>query len=113
MPIENGLKNMSVTAKLIGIEIYNLEFVQCENQQGYIRNSQLFGASIDENGDRAYKTDYQGSNLFAKIHTARQNGIMAPTLRFHLTYHWFHDNGYENFGDWVEGAYRQASAANR
>lgn len=98
--IDDGLVNTSVTAVLIGTETYSREYVLYEIQQSYARDNGLLGVYVD--GLKDFQGNYarRGPNPFYSA------GIPNPGN--FATYDWVNDDGYNNFGKWVEKAYGES-----
>lgn len=105
--IDEGLKNTSVTAVLIGKETADRKWVKYEIKKSHTDKKGLLGIYIhgieDQNGD----TDQKGSNTFGEIGTDI-NGNSIYFWQLYPTYDWTTDNGYKYFGDWVEKAAKAA-----
>lgn len=89
--IDNGLLRTSVTAVLIGAETADRGYVRYEIQQSIARGNGLLGVRIHTIGDRMGFADSWGSN---------------PLPPGAAVFDWKSDNGYSNFGIWVEQAAR-------
>lgn len=95
--INKQLEGTSVTVVLIGAEISERKYIQYEISQSWDKGSGLIGVYIHKLKDPNERTDIKGADPFVKL---GHKGIR--------TYGWVDDNGYENLGDWVEGAYQRA-----
>ena len=91
--IDEALKNTSVTAVLIGAETASRSYVKYEIEQSIARGNGLLGIRIEKIKDKDGSTDEAGPNP------------LPSKYRLHL---WNKDNGYENFGKWVESAAKDA-----
>ena len=91
--IDDALVNTSVTAVLIGSQTADRKYVQYEIDESIDRGNGLLGVRIHKiknlNGD----TDSWGSN---------------PLPSGYSVYDWKDDDGYANFGSWVEAAAKAA-----
>ncbi len=103
--IKNQLDNTSVTVVLIGAETADRDWVKYEIQESFKRGNGLLGVYIHGVKDLRGNTDYKGSNPFDNF--THQGRTLSQLYR---TYDWVLDNGYNNFGRWVEDA---ATAAGR
>jgi hypothetical protein len=103
--IDKQLEGTSVTVVLIGIETSTRECVDYEIESSYNKGNGLFGVYIDGIKDFDGYTDSRGNNPFSKYTI---NGERAD--RIYPCYDWVKDNGYENFGKWVEAAAKKAGA---
>lgn len=89
--IDNGLIGTSVTAVLIGAETASRSYVQYEVEQSITRGNGLLGVRIHGIEDRSGLVDKWGSN---------------PLPAKYPVYDWKSDQGYLNFGKWIEQAAR-------
>ncbi|MDH4127621.1 MAG: TIR domain-containing protein, partial [Spirochaetota bacterium] len=96
--IDDGLKNTSVTAVLIGCETADREYVQYEIEQSIKRGNGLLGIYIHKLKNQDGDTDCKGDNPFDQFEDLLEE-YDEPA-----TYDWKLDDGYNNFGDWVEDA---------
>jgi hypothetical protein len=105
--ILNGLENTSVTAVLVGAETSQRRWVLYEIEQSLKRGNGLLGVRIHGIKDRDQRTDWRGPNPLDEM--SIPYGIFNQSLsNIYRTYDWVDDNGYVNFGQWVEGAYKKA-----
>ena len=95
--INKQLEGTSVTVVLIGAETSERKYIQYEISQSWDKDNGLIGIYIHNLKGQNGKTDVKGTDPFVKL---GYKGIR--------TYDWVDDNGYENLGDWVEGAYERA-----
>lgn len=91
--IDDGLKNTSVTAVLIGRETSSRDYVKYEIEQSIARGNGLLGVRIEKIKNLKGELDEAGSN---------------PLPSQYPLYFWNNDKGYENFGAWVEKAAKAA-----
>ena len=91
--IDDALVGTSVTAVLIGAETAQRKYVQYEIDKSLERGNGLFGVQIHMIKDKSGNTDAPGAN---------------PLPDRYPVYRWFKDDGYENFGTWVNEAYDKA-----
>lgn len=87
--IDNALIGTSVTAVLIGAETANRTYVQYEITKSIERGNGILGVRIHKLKDRNGNTDSRGAN---------------PLPAGYPVYDWKDDDGYHNFGIWVEKA---------
>ncbi len=99
--IDRGLVNTSVTAVLIGAETYSRDYVLYEIEQSYKRNNGLLGVYVGGLKDFQGYTSRNGPNPFRH----------ADVPGSFSTYDWVRDDGYNNFGRWVEEAYQRSGRA--
>lgn len=94
--IDAGLDETTVTVVLIGTETANRRWVKYEIQQSFLRGNGLLGVYI-HNVATVTEPKYEpkGPNPLASLGYTRFK-----------TYDWIGDNGYANFGDWIEEAYK-------
>lgn len=101
--IKTGLKNTSATAVLIGKETSKRKWVRYEISESHRRGNGLLGVYIHNIKDQNENTDAQGSNYFGEI-GEDANGDSVYFWQLYPCYDWKIDDGYNNFGDWVEKA---------
>jgi len=104
--IDAAMVGSSVTAVLIGSETADRPYVQYEIQKSYGVKG-LLGIYIHNIENLNGQTDRQGANPFDKL-TVEQNGRRVYLSSLFRSYSWFADDGYKNFGTWVEAAARAA-----
>jgi len=105
--INEGLKNTSVTAVLIGKDTSKRTWVRYEIQRSHEDRKGLLGVYIHGIEDRNGHTDTQGDNQFGEI-GKDASGNSVYFWQIYPTYDWVKDNGYKNFGDWVQKAAKAA-----
>jgi hypothetical protein len=103
--IDRGLENTSVTAVLIGKETADRPWVQYEIQQSNVKGNGILGVYIHNISDQFGNVDTQGDNPFSRLYLTR-NGCNVYLSDLYPTYLWFGDDGYKNFGTWIENAAR-------
>jgi len=91
--IDDGLKNTSVTAVLIGLQTASRPYVDYEIDRSIARGNGLLGIRIEKIRDISGDVDDAGPN---------------PLPAGYPVYLWNKDEGYENFGTWVEEAAKAA-----
>jgi|SRR6218665_3201 len=89
--IDEGLKNTSVTAVLIGLQTASRPYVDYEIDRSIAKGNGLLGIRIEKIRDINGDVDDAGPN---------------PLPAGYPVYLWNKDEGYENFGTWVEEAAR-------
>lgn len=94
--VRESLENTSVTAVLIGAETYSREYVLYEIEKSYDRNNGLLGVYVGSLRDLQGNASRNGPNPFNYVSS-------VPSFP---TYDWIRDDGYNNFGKWVEEAYK-------
>lgn len=105
--ILEGLKNTTVTAVLIGAETAKRKYVRFEIIESYRRDNGLLGVYIHRLRDEDGETDDKGDNPFDYIYIT-QDDKKVYFSSLYPTYDWVGDDGYSNFGTWVEKAAKQA-----
>ena len=91
--IDNALVGTSVTAVLVGRQTANRDYVKYEIKKSIERGNGLLGVRIEKIKNRNGEVDEAGPN---------------PLPSKYKLYRWNADNGYENFGAWVEAAAKTA-----
>ena len=105
--IDKQLEGTSVTAVLIGAETSDRKWVKYEIKKSYERGNGLLGVYIHNIQDKDGYTDRKGENPFGYFYI-EQDGKKVYLSEIYPTYDWVNDDGYNNFGDWVEKAARKA-----
>jgi hypothetical protein len=105
--IQAQLHGTSVTAVLIGAETANREYVGYEIKQSFSRHNGMLGIYIHNMKDVNRRTDLAGINPLSRWHIER-DGTNITLSSIYRTYDWINDDGFRNFGDWVEAAAKQA-----
>jgi len=105
--ITGGLRGTSVTVILIGSETANRRWVRYEIQQSIYRGNGLLGVYIHRLKDKNGNTDTRGANPLESFIVERGYRKQAASAVY-PTYDWVLDNGYKNFGTWVEKVARLA-----
>lgn len=90
--IDYQLRGTTVTVVLVGAETCKSKYVQYEIDQSIARGNGLLGIDISK------IKDFDGN-------TTERCGRIPEGYPFYL---WNKDNGYENLGDWVEKAAKDA-----
>lgn len=91
--IDDALVGTSVTAVLIGAETASRKYVRYEIDKSIERGNGLLGVHIYNIGNSKGETDSMGKN---------------PVPPAYPVYWWYADEGYKNFGNWVEEAANRA-----
>ena len=104
--IDNALLGTSVTAVLIGTETYSRKWVKYEIEKSYEKGNGLLGLYIHGIKDQNGYTDRKGPNPFDSLYTSRYGRVVRYS-EIYRTYDWVNDDGYHNFGQWVERAARE------
>lgn len=101
--ISDQMNNTSVTTVLIGEETHNRRWVNHEIEKSVEKGKGLLGVNIHELENREGKTCSKGTNPLTQWEV-ELNGVQQPLSSIYNTYDWVSDDGYNNFGDWVEEA---------
>lgn len=100
--IDQQLIGTSVTAVLIGEETCDRKFVRYELQQSYKRGNKIIGIFIHNIKDMTtMRTSNKGDTTFGSLgKDSRGNDVYFYQIA--KTYDWINDDGYNNFGKWIE-----------
>lgn len=90
--IDNQLKGTSVTVVLVGKDTCSSRWVKYEIEKSIAIGNGLLGIDVSK------IKDLQGN-------TSERCGQIPKGYKFYL---WNNDNGYENMGDWIEKAAKDA-----
>ncbi len=105
--IDNQLNGTSVTVVLIGAETSERKYVGYEIQKSYQIGNGMLGIYIHNMKDQYGRTDSKGKNPFDNW-TITRSGQKIPLSTIYRCYDWVYDRGYENLGDWIEKAAKNA-----
>jgi hypothetical protein len=105
--IDRQLDGTSVTVVLIGAETANREWVRYEVKRSYEKGNGMLGVYLHNIKDWAGKTDTPGNNSFGELGKDSSGQSIYFFQKYH-TYDWVNDGGYQNLGDWVEMAAKEA-----
>jgi len=105
--INEQFEGTSVTAILIGTETNNREYVDYEIQESRKKGNGMLGIYIHNIKNSTGMTDIKGKNPFDYWYTT-VGGQKQYFSTMYSTYDWVYDNGYENIGDWIEKAAKDA-----
>lgn len=103
--INNQLNGTSVTVVLIGSETYGRKWIDYEIEESGNRGNGLVGVYIHNIKNRHGYADSKGKNPLSKWHFESTGEQVTDVYN---TYDWKYDDGYNNFGHWVEEAARIA-----
>jgi MTH538 TIR-like domain (DUF1863) len=106
--IGEQLSGTSVTIVLVGAETDSRPWVKYELQQSYAQKNRLLAVTLHNIKDFSGNTDRAGSTNFGSLGKDR-DGNDVYFFQIAKTYDWVSNNGYENFGKWVEEAATAAS----
>jgi hypothetical protein len=101
--IDHQLDGCSVTAVLFGRETHEREWVKYEIKRSHERKMGILAIDIHNVKDPIWGVDSPGLNPLAHW---QANGV--PLTQIYRTYNWVYDDGYNNIGDWIELAARNA-----
>ncbi|MDR5728559.1 MAG: TIR domain-containing protein [Terriglobia bacterium] len=101
--IAEQLQGTSVTVVLVGPETSNRRWVQYELQESYARGNGLMSVTLHNIKDFAESTDTPGNTTFGSLGKDK-NGNEVYFFQVGKTYDWVNNDGYKNFGAWVEEA---------
>lgn len=107
--INDQLHGTSVTAVLFGSETYSRPWVKHEIKRSYELGKGMIAIDIHRVKDPQAGASYAGKNPLSHW-SAKQNGRSVSFDQIYKTYDWVLNDGYKNFGSWVEAA---ATAAGR
>jgi hypothetical protein len=106
--IAEQLKGTSVTVVLIGPETDSRKWVKYELQQSYSKGNGLLGITLHNIKDFDGKTDIAGSAYFGSLgKDSSGNDVYFSSVA--KIYDWVSNDGYNNFGKWVEDAVTAAA----
>ena len=97
--IDEQLENTSVTVVLIGSKTSESKYVNYEISKSYDRGNGLLGIYIHNKG----KNPFDKWRIFDEY--GRTKYLFSDKYK---TYDWERDDGYKNFGSWVEKAAKEA-----
>ncbi|MCW5300345.1 hypothetical protein DXT88_19410 [Herbaspirillum lusitanum] len=112
--INTQLKGSSVTVVLIGSETASREWVTYEIEQSQILGKGLLGIRIHQIKGKDGKTSRRGENPFSRVKVINEPksflSFLFPTYLSAQVpiYDWVDDDGYSNFGAWVDTAAKKA-----
>ena len=102
--IDNQLKGTSVTVVLIGTETHTRKWVKRELNKSWVRGNGILGIHIHQIEDKDGTKAAKGKNHFGSIFKMNpDDGKELFRERFN-TYDWIDNDGYKNFGKWIEKA---------
>ena len=105
--INDQLEDTSVTVVLIGAETSNRDYVKYELEQSWKKGNGILGIYIHQMKDDNSKTDTKGDNSFGPLFTSPNDDKKYFFERF-KSYDWVDNDGYNNIGDWIEKAAKEA-----
>jgi len=105
--IDAQMAGTSVTAVLIGAQTSGRRWVRYEVKRSHEQGKGMLALYIHGIDDRHGSSDDQGSNQFGPI-AVDASGQDVYFWQLYPTYDWVVDDGYSNFGHWVEQAAARA-----
>ena len=106
--INKQLESTSVTAILIGEKTSTRPWVKYEIQESIKRGNGLVGIYIHNINGLGLGTSPKGLNPLDQFKIHYGDGRDYFASRIYQTYDWVNDDGYNNLGDWIEAAAKQA-----
>lgn len=103
--IDDQMNGTSVTVVLIGSETYDRKWINYEIEESGRQGNGLLGVHVHNLKNKDGRTDRKGKNPLSRYHYEDTGEQVTDVYN---TYDWKFDNGYDNFGDWVEEAARIA-----
>jgi hypothetical protein len=140
--INTSLEKSTVTCVLIGAETAKRRWVLYEIAESLRRGNAIFGVYLHNMKNVDRQTDEQGLNPFSRLYAMQEglflkrhafsyqrihsngkppketsltflNFLFRNTLSARIpVYDWVNDDGYNNFGNWVESAYNTQRKSN-
>jgi hypothetical protein len=107
--INDSLKGTSVTVFLLGAETAGRPWVRYELQRSCGNGNGLLGVYIHNIKNLEGYTSSQGVNILEQFQVTEANGTKLLLSQKYRTYDWVYNDGYKNFGTWVEEAARLAA----
>jgi hypothetical protein len=101
--INEQLNGTSVTVVLIGENTYGRKWINYEITSSWKKGNGLLGIYINNVLDQNRQTTTKGKNPFEQWKFKKSDKeVLIPV------YDWVKDNGYENIGNWIEKAAKEA-----
>lgn len=104
--IDEQLSGTSVTAVLIGSETLERPYVKYELQRSYERGNGILGIYINNIKDASGNTTTRCSIYGVEV--GKDDNGTSVYFSSYKVYDWINDDGYNNLGDWVESAAKDA-----
>lgn len=92
---------------LIGKETADRKYVKYEIQKSAEKGNGFVGIYIHDLENRDKEKDEKGTNPLTMFYYEK-DGKKIYLSDIYKSYYWKKDNGYKNFGKWVENAAKQA-----
>ena len=109
--IDRQLNGTTVTAVLIGQQTASRDYVHYEIERSVDRDNGFVPIYIHKLRNQKGETNWFAGDNPLEQHEDEENSSFFWSSTFadrYPAYDWVDDDGYENFGDWVEEAYRIA-----
>lgn len=100
--IRSQMKNTSVVTVLIGAKTSERDWVKFEIKEALKKNKGIVGVRVHNLEDQDGNTDNRGDDPLDAVY--RVDGELHRPSKAFNTHSWVLQNGYDNFGDWVEEA---------
>ncbi|OGR37657.1 MAG: TIR-like domain-containing protein [Elusimicrobia bacterium GWA2_64_40] len=105
--IDNQLDGTSVTVILIGADTAQKKWIDYEMLASRKKGNGLLGIRIHQLKDKDGRTSSYGENPFDYWEIPWHGGKVRLSS-IYTTYDWVDDDGYNNLGDWIEKAAKDA-----
>lgn len=102
--IDDGLWGTSVTVFLLGSETAGRPWVRYELQKSYEIGNGLLAIYIHNIKNFLGQYSYQGANILDQFHVTNTWVGHTNLSQIYRTYDWINNDGFANFGQWVEEA---------
>jgi hypothetical protein len=106
--ILDGLNGTSVTVFLLGSQTSERPWVRYELEESHKRGNGMLAVRIHGIKNFAGLTSVAGNNIFDTFWTTDSLGMKQYLSATYPLYDWVFNDGYKNFGTWVEKAAIQA-----
>ncbi|KJS18753.1 MAG: hypothetical protein VR72_21280 [Clostridiaceae bacterium BRH_c20a] len=105
--IDDQLKGTSVTVILIGKETADRKYVKYEIQKSEEKGNGFVGIYIHDLENKDKEKEAKGTNPLTMFYYEK-DGKKIYLSDIYKSYYWKKDDGYKNFGKWVENAAKLA-----
>ncbi len=102
--IDDQLKGTSVTVVLIGAKTSTRPFVKYELKQSWKKGNGILGIHIHNLKNQKGEISTKGDTNFGIIFKNSSEDTGKVFTEKFQTYDWVVDNGFDNFGSWIESA---------
>jgi len=100
--IRSQMDSTSVVVVLIGTKTSERDWVKFEIKEALKEDKGIVGVRVHNLEDQNGNTDPQGDDPLDNVYIV--DGKFLRPSKAYNTYSWVLQNGYDNFGDWVEEA---------